>query len=58
MKADLVKRESERRKKWEACKLYEKILEQRLGAEKFDLHDGPPFGNSPNRILVRRVGRA
>src|SRR6266436_4813253 len=45
MKADLVAREPERLKKWEAAKLYEKIQEQRACAEKFVLHDGPPFAN-------------
>jgi len=45
MKADLVTREPERLKKWEAAKLYEKIQRQRDGAEKFVLHDGPPFAN-------------
>ncbi|HEY5044187.1 MAG TPA: isoleucine--tRNA ligase [Verrucomicrobiae bacterium] len=45
MKADLVTREPERLKKWEAAKLYEKIQASRVGAEKFVLHDGPPFAN-------------
>jgi isoleucyl-tRNA synthetase len=58
MKADLVAREPERLKKWEAAKLYEKIQDARAGAEKFVLHDGPPFangdvhiGNALNKIL-------
>jgi isoleucyl-tRNA synthetase len=45
MKADLVTREPERLKKWEAAKLYEKIQASRATAEKFVLHDGPPFAN-------------
>ena len=45
MRADLVKREPERLKKWEAEKLYEKIQAKRAGGEKFVLHDGPPFAN-------------
>jgi len=45
MKADLVTREPERLKQWEAGKLYEKIQQARSGAPKFVLHDGPPFAN-------------
>src|SRR5712671_391258 len=58
MKADLVTREPERLKKWEASGLYWRIQEQRAGAEKFVLHDCPPFangdvhiGNALNKIL-------
>lgn len=50
MKADLVTREPERLKKWEAAKLYEKIQAARGGAEKFVLHDGPPFANGDVHI--------
>jgi len=50
MKADLVNREPERLKKWEAAKLYEQIQKQRAGAEKFVLHDGPPFANGDVHI--------
>jgi len=50
MKADLVTREPERLKKWETAKLYKKIQEQRAGAEKFVLHDGPPFANGDVHI--------
>ena len=45
MKADLVTREPQRLEKWEAAKLYEKIQAARATAEKFVLHDGPPFAN-------------
>jgi len=45
MKADLVAREPERLKKWEAAKLYENIQAARANAPKFVLHDGPPFAN-------------
>jgi isoleucyl-tRNA synthetase len=58
MKADLVAREPERLKKWAAAGLYQRILKQRAGAEKFVLHDGPPFtsgdahiGTALNKIL-------
>ncbi|MEK0451022.1 MAG: isoleucine-tRNA ligase [Verrucomicrobiota bacterium] len=45
MKADLVKREPERLAKWEAAGLYQQILDARIGAPLFVLHDGPPFAN-------------
>ncbi|RFC43555.1 MAG: isoleucyl-tRNA synthetase [Verrucomicrobia bacterium] len=45
MKADLVKREPERLKRWEEEGLYEQILETRKGSPSFVLHDGPPFAN-------------
>src|SRR5712671_4828545 len=58
MRADLVTREPEWLNKWEAAGLYERIQAQRAGAEKFVLHDGPPFangdvhiGNALNKIL-------
>ncbi len=50
MKADLVTREPERLKKWEDAKLYQRIQSQRSGAEKFVLHDGPPFANGDVHI--------
>jgi isoleucyl-tRNA synthetase len=50
MKADLVTREPERLKKWQAANLYEKIQDARKGAEKFVLHDGPPFANGDVHI--------
>ena len=45
MKADLVKREPERLAKWETAGLYRQILDARIGAPLFVLHDGPPFAN-------------
>jgi isoleucyl-tRNA synthetase len=50
MKAELTSREPERLKKWQAEKLYEKIQAARAGAEKFVLHDGPPFANGDVHI--------
>jgi isoleucyl-tRNA synthetase len=50
MKADLVKREPERLKQWETAGLYTAIQAQRAGAEKFVLHDGPPFANGDVHI--------
>jgi isoleucyl-tRNA synthetase len=58
MKADLVAREPQRLEKWHASGLYQTIQAARAGAEKFVLHDGPPFangdvhiGNAGNKIL-------
>jgi len=50
MKADLVVREPERLKKWEAAKLYAQIQAVRADASKFVLHDGPPFANGDVHI--------
>src|SRR5271154_105109 len=52
MRADLVAREPERLKKWEAAQLYKKIQQQRdkENAPKFVLHDGPPFANGDVHI--------
>ncbi len=50
MRADLVIREPERLKKWQDTGLYEKIQAARAGAEKFVLHDGPPFANGDVHI--------
>ena len=52
MKADLVTREPERLKKWQAAKLYERIQASRATAEKFVLHDGPPFANGDVHICT------
>lgn len=48
MKAELTAREPERLKKWQG--LYQKIQARRAGAEKFVLHDGPPFANGDVHI--------
>jgi len=50
MKADLVQREPQRLEKWEKENLYSKIQAARKGAEKFVLHDGPPFANADAHI--------
>ena len=58
MKANLANREPQTLKKWQDGKLYETIRQARAGAEKFILHDGPPYangdihiGHSVNKIL-------
>ena len=45
-KANLGQSEPARLQKWTDAKLYEMIREVRRGAEKFILHDGPPYANS------------
>ncbi len=45
MKADLVTREPQRLQRWQAGRLYERIQTARAAAQKFILHDGPPFAN-------------
>jgi isoleucyl-tRNA synthetase len=50
MKADLVTREPERLKKWEAARIYQKIQAARASAPRFVLHDGPPFANGDVHI--------
>jgi isoleucyl-tRNA synthetase len=45
-KANLGQSEPARLQKWTDAKLYELIREARKGAEKFILHDGPPYANS------------
>src|SRR5882762_6934213 len=50
MKADLVAREPLRLEKWYASRLYERIQASRADAERFVLHDGPPFANGDVHI--------
>ena len=50
MKADLVAREPQRLAKWQAEDLYGQIQRARADAEKFILHDGPPFANGDVHI--------
>ena len=50
MKADLVTREPQRLEQWQAAGLYEQIQAARAGAERFVLHDGPPFANGDVHI--------
>ncbi len=45
MKANLVKKEPEILKRWEAIKLYKLIRESSKNKPLFILHDGPPYAN-------------
>ncbi|MET0752645.1 MAG: isoleucine--tRNA ligase [Pyrinomonadaceae bacterium] len=49
-KANLAQAEPARLKKWNDMKLYEMIRESRKTAEKFILHDGPPYANADIHI--------
>ncbi len=49
-KANLGQTEPARLKKWTEAKLYGQIREARKGAEKFILHDGPPYANADIHI--------
>ena len=45
-KANLSQSEPARLKKWTETRLYDLISKARAGAEKFILHDGPPYANA------------
>ena len=45
-KANLAQNEPVRLKKWSELKLYDLIRQDRACAEKFILHDGPPYANA------------
>ena len=45
-KANLPQSEPARLKKWAETDLYQQIRRARAGAEKFILHDGPPYANA------------
>jgi len=46
MRANLLEKEPAIQEKWRREKLYEQIARRRRGAEKFVLHDGPPYANA------------
>ncbi len=50
MKANLAQREPAMLAAWEAMDLYGLIREARAGAERFILHDGPPYANGEIHI--------
>ena len=49
-KANLAQSEPARLAKWKQANLYELIRESRKNAEKFILHDGPPYANADIHI--------
>ena len=50
MKAGLPQKEPGIQARWEADGLYRRLREARSGAEKFILHDGPPYANGDMHI--------
>ena len=50
MRGNLAQREPEMLKKWQQMDLYGEIRKQREGAEKYILHDGPPYANGDIHI--------
>lgn len=50
MKANLAQREPQMLKQWQEQDLYGQIRKAREGAEKFILHDGPPYANGDIHI--------
>ncbi|TQL16829.1 isoleucyl-tRNA synthetase [Zymomonas mobilis] len=50
MKAGLARKEPEILERWQKEDLYQQLREQRKGAERFILHDGPPYANGDIHI--------
>jgi isoleucyl-tRNA synthetase len=50
MEAKLTQNEPKRLARWQEMGLYQKLLDVRKGAEKWILHDGPPFANGDIHI--------
>jgi isoleucyl-tRNA synthetase len=50
MKANLAQREPEMLQRWQDMNLYQQIRKSRKDAEKFILHDGPPYANGDIHI--------
>ena len=50
MKGNLAQREPGMLKQWQDMNLYQQIRTARSGAEKFILHDGPPYANGSIHI--------
>src|SRR3712207_671746 len=65
MKAGLAQKEPAILARWAETKLYEQLRQQRSGATRFILHDGPPYangdihmGHAMNKILKDIVVRS
>ncbi|MCK8823706.1 isoleucine--tRNA ligase [Fuchsiella alkaliacetigena] len=50
MRANLSEREEDFQEFWQENEVYEQALQKREGAEKFILHDGPPYANGDIHI--------
>ena len=65
MRGDLPKREAGWAREWDEQGIYKKLRAARCGAEKFVLHDGPPYangqihiGHAVNKILKDMIVKA
>ncbi|MEM1243688.1 MAG: isoleucine--tRNA ligase [Pseudomonadota bacterium] len=65
MKASLAQREPEQLKQWQQDDIYQKIRQHKKAAQKFILHDGPPYangnihlGHAENKILKDIIVKA
>ncbi len=47
MKANLPQNEPKALARWEQMRIYDRIREARAGAERYVLHDGPPYTSGP-----------
>jgi len=45
MKANLVQREPQFQKRWDALSVYNRLRDRDAGKQRFLLHDGPPYAN-------------
>ncbi len=50
MRGNLARREPERLKAWQEADIYGQLRRQRRGADKYILHDGPPYANGDIHI--------
>ena len=50
MKGNLAQREPQMLQEWQKENIYQKIREARKGAQRFILHDGPPYANGDIHI--------
>ncbi|MCF6325683.1 MAG: isoleucine--tRNA ligase [Devosiaceae bacterium] len=65
MRAGLPKREPQWLQRWEDMDIYSRLREQSKGAQKYTLHDGPPYangnihiGHALNKVLKDMVTRS
>ncbi|HEY9720569.1 MAG TPA: isoleucine--tRNA ligase [Oscillatoriaceae cyanobacterium] len=57
MRANSAQREPEFQARWDAQRIYDKVLARRAGAKTFMLHDGPPYLSSPNIHIGHALNR-
>ena len=57
MRANAINKEPKTQLWWEENKVYEKNLEQRDKANRFVLHDGPPYLSSEKIHVVKALNK-